>query len=118
MYVITLNAIYIEVVTAIDIHAHLMRPTSHFLQHTARITLFTRSNCGLCETAKSVLGNLGKKRSFEYNEVDVMATGQNQWKDLYEFDTPVVSIIEPLSNCLLMWYIGPRSASLPSRLEA
>ncbi len=67
-----------------------MRPTSHLLQHTARITLFTRSNCGLCETAKSVLGTLGSKRSFEYNEIDIMASSAKQWKDLYEFDTPVV----------------------------
>ena len=91
---------YVIDIVTIHTHAHLMRPTSHFLQHTARITLFTRSNCELCKTAKSVLGNLGKKRSFEYNEVDVMATGQKQWKDLYEFDTPVVSNVDPLSDCL------------------
>lgn len=68
----------------------MMPPTSQLLQHTARITLFTRSNCGLCETAKSVLEGLGKKRRFEYNEIDVMTSNATQWKELYEFDTPVV----------------------------
>lgn len=67
-----------------------MRPTSQFLQYTARVTLFTRSNCRLCETAKSVLGSLGSRRSFEYNEIDIMSSSAKKWKDLYEFDTPVV----------------------------
>ena len=69
-----------------------MRPTARLLQHTARITLFTRQDCGLCDTAKSVLNSLGKKRSFEYNEIDVMAPEQKQWKNAYEFDVPVVGI--------------------------
>lgn len=69
-----------------------MRPTARLLQHTARVTLFTRKNCGLCDTAKSVLHSLGKKRSFEYNEIDVMAPEQEQWKNAYEFDVPVVGI--------------------------
>ena len=70
-----------------------MRPTARLLQHTARITLFTRQDCGLCDTAKSVLNSLGKKRSFEYNEIDVMAPEQEQWKNAYEFDVPVVGIV-------------------------
>ncbi|KAL2043287.1 hypothetical protein N7G274_003593 [Stereocaulon virgatum] len=69
-----------------------MRPTARLLQHTARVTLFTRKNCGLCDTGKSVLNSLGKKRSFEYNEIDVMAPEQEQWKNAYEFDVPVVHI--------------------------
>ncbi|MCJ1243626.1 hypothetical protein MMC30_000823 [Trapelia coarctata] len=69
-----------------------MRPTLALYMHSARITLFTRANCSLCSTAKTVISNLGKKRSFEYTEVDVMASGQQQWKDLYEFDTPVVHV--------------------------
>lgn len=67
-----------------------MRPSLALYMHSARVTLFTRANCSLCSTAKSVISSLGKKRSFEYNEVDVMAAGQQRWKDLYEFDTPVV----------------------------
>ena len=69
-----------------------MRASSRLLQHSARLTLFTRANCSLCDTAKSVISSLGKKRSFEINEIDVMARGQKQWKDLYEFDTPVVGL--------------------------
>ena len=30
------------------------------------------------------------RRPFEYTEIDVMAPGQTKWKNLYEFDTPVV----------------------------
>ncbi len=68
-----------------------MRPSVRLLQHTARITLFTRQHCSLCDNAKSVLTSLGKKRSFDYHEIDVMRPGQEQWKLAYEFDVPVVS---------------------------
>ena len=67
-----------------------MRTTARLLQYTARITLFTRGNCSLCDDAKSVLEGLSKKRSLDYREVDVMASDQEQWK-LYQYDTPVVS---------------------------
>jgi len=67
-----------------------MQPTLRLLQHTARITLFTRQNCSLCDNAKALLQSLGKRRSFEYKEVDVMAPGQQEWKLVYEFDAPVV----------------------------
>ncbi len=67
-----------------------MKLTARLLQHTARITLFTRKNCGLCDVAKSVLNNVGKTRSFEYNEIDVMAPGEKEWRNAYEFDVPVV----------------------------
>ena len=67
-----------------------MKPTVRLLQHTARITLFTRKNCGLCDVAKSVLNNVAKTRSFEYDEIDVMAPGEREWKNAYEFDVPVV----------------------------
>lgn len=68
-----------------------MRPSVRLLQHTARITLFTRQQCSLCDNAKAVLTKLGKKRSFDYHEIDVMRPGQEQWKLAYEFDAPVVS---------------------------
>lgn len=67
-----------------------MKPSLYLLQHTARLTLFTRANCSLCETAKAVISKVEKRREFQYVELDVMAPGQKQWKDLYEFDTPVV----------------------------
>lgn len=55
-----------------------------------RITLFTRVNCSLCDTAKAVVGNVQKATPFTYREINVMEPGQEKWKDVYEFDTPVV----------------------------
>ena len=66
-----------------------MRTTARLLQYRTGITLFTRQNCSLCDTAKAVLKAVGERRSYRYSEVDVMAAGQEHWK-VYEFDTPVV----------------------------
>lgn len=68
-----------------------MRQTVQLLQHRVLVTLFTRQSCSLCDNAKSVISNL-KKKSFDYQQVDVMASDQQQWKLLYEFDTPVVGV--------------------------
>lgn len=38
------------------------------------------------------------RRPFEYTEIDVMAPGQTKWKNLYEFDTPVVSSMQGDEN--------------------
>ncbi|KAF2266861.1 hypothetical protein CC78DRAFT_458286 [Lojkania enalia] len=57
-----------------------------------RITLFTRWNCSLCDTAKSVVQNVKTLRPFEYQEINVMDRGQEKWKAVYEFDTPVIHI--------------------------
>ena len=73
--------------------AAVMQVSSRLLQHSALVTLFTRQNCSLCETAKIVLKDVGKARSFDYHEVDVMSKGQEQWKFAYEFDAPVVCTI-------------------------
>lgn len=67
-----------------------MKPTTRLWQYSARVTLFTRANCSLCETAKRVVTDLQQKREFEYREIDIMREGQEAWKDIYEFDTPVV----------------------------
>lgn len=67
-----------------------MRQSAQLLQHTARLTLFTRPNCSLCDSAKAVLQIVARKRSFDYNEIDIMLPAQNEYKDLYELDTPVV----------------------------
>ncbi|KAI9656735.1 MAG: hypothetical protein M1821_003374 [Bathelium mastoideum] len=70
----------------------IMWPSPRLLRHACQITLFTRANCGLCTQAKEVLSKVWDKRPFEYQEIDVMAAGQQAWKDLYEFDTPVVHV--------------------------
>lgn len=35
--------------------------------------------------------DVNKTRPLQYREIDVMEPGQERWKDVYEFDTPVVS---------------------------
>jgi hypothetical protein len=67
----------------------MFRATSRLLD--CRITFFTRSPCGLCDTAKAVIRNVEAKRPLAYHEINVMDPGQEKWKSLYEFDTPVVS---------------------------
>ncbi|KAJ5152109.1 hypothetical protein N7492_010404 [Penicillium capsulatum] len=56
----------------------------------ARLTLFTRAGCGLCDTAKLAVLQVGKRRPFEYVEKDIMESGNQPWKDAYEFDVPVL----------------------------
>ena len=67
----------------------MFRATSRLSR--CRITFFTRKPCGLCDAAKAVVEGLNAKRPFDYREINVMESGQEKWRDLYEFDTPVVS---------------------------
>ncbi|PSN73103.1 hypothetical protein BS50DRAFT_482269 [Corynespora cassiicola Philippines] len=57
-----------------------------------RVTFFTRSPCSLCDTAKAVVHNVRAKRPFAYHEINVMELGQEKWKAVYEFDTPVIHV--------------------------
>jgi hypothetical protein len=66
----------------------MFRATARQLQ--CRITFFTRSPCGLCDTAKAVVQKVNAKRPLDYHEINVMDAGQEKWKNVYEFDTPVV----------------------------
>lgn len=68
-----------------------MFPTRALLQ-TARVTLFTRAGCGLCDTAKDTVTQLNKRRPFDYSELDIMADENKSWKDVYEFDVPVLHV--------------------------
>lgn len=71
-----------------------MRVTNRLFQQACRITLFTRENCGLCTQAKSVLSDVWDRRPFEFQEVDIVKSQQiPRWRDLYEFDVPVVRSI-------------------------
>jgi hypothetical protein len=67
-----------------------MRPSYPLLQHACQITLFTRANCSLCTNAKITLSKIWNARPFTYREIDVMTAEGKNWRDLYEFDTPVV----------------------------
>lgn len=69
-----------------------MRASARLLQ-SCRITLFTRENCGLCTRAKSALSNVWDSRPFVYKEVDIVKPGAQAWRDLYDFDVPVVSLL-------------------------
>ncbi|THX55286.1 hypothetical protein D6D06_05008 [Aureobasidium pullulans] len=69
-----------------------MFPTLALRNFACRITLFTRSNCKLCSDAKEVLSNVWDKRPFEYDEINVMDHSDQKWKNMYEFDTPVIHI--------------------------
>ena len=69
-----------------------MRPSLPLRMYTARLTLFTRANCGLCDTAKSRLAAVQKSRNVDYSEVDIMDPAQKQWRDVYEFDVPVLHV--------------------------
>ena len=72
-------------------HLVKMQPTFRLL-HACRITLFTRANCSLCTNAKKTLSDVWDTRPFDYKEIDVMAPEGKSWRDLYEFDTPVVGM--------------------------
>jgi hypothetical protein len=66
----------------------MFRATSRLLE--CRITFFTRTPCGLCDTAKAVVHNVKSQRAFQYQEINVLDPGQERWKSVYEYDTPVV----------------------------
>lgn len=72
------------------------------LLHACRITLFSRDDCGLCTQAKGVLSNVWDKRPFDYTEVNLAKPEFKHWKNLYDFDIPVVS--DPLSNKSMTHY--------------
>ena len=58
----------------------------------ARVTLFTRAGCALCDTAKHTVVQLNKRRSFEYIETDIIVSGNKKWEDAYAFDVPVLHV--------------------------
>jgi hypothetical protein len=89
-------------------------------QWSLRMTLFIRQNCSLCTDAKDVMSKVWDRRPFEYTEIDVMAPNQTKWKNLYEFDTPVVSLfcahlVDPViltpSRCTSTKYVRTASTS-------
>ncbi|KYK55409.1 glutaredoxin domain-containing protein [Drechmeria coniospora] len=65
---------------------------SRRLLQACRITLFSRENCGLCTQAKAVLSDVWDKRPFVFKEVDLARPEFKSWKELYDFDIPVIHI--------------------------
>ena len=90
-----------------------MHATRLLSQSLTRLTLFTRANCSLCDTAKNTVAAVRAHKNLEYHEVDVMAEGQKKWKDMYEFDTPVLHVqavpqtsteLDLLSGAKKLWH--------------
>ena len=69
-----------------------MRASTILRMYSARLTLFTKADCGLCETAKARLAQVQKKRTVEYIEVDIMKKDNQKWFDVYAFDVPVLHV--------------------------
>ena len=70
-----------------------MRPSPALRLAKVQLTLFTRANCGLCDVAKSRLVEFKKlSNSVQYSEIDIMDPGQQNWRDAYDFDVPVLHI--------------------------
>ncbi|TWU78428.1 hypothetical protein ED733_008831 [Metarhizium rileyi] len=65
--------------------------TNRLLQ-ACRITLFTRDNCGLCTQAKVVLSDVWDRRPFVYKEVNLALPQSKSWRELYDFDIPVIHV--------------------------
>ncbi|GJN73000.1 glutaredoxin domain-containing protein [Purpureocillium lilacinum] len=68
-----------------------MFATRRLLQ-ACRITLFSRDNCGLCTNAKGVLSDVWDKRPFVFREVNLALPESKSWRELYDFDIPVIHI--------------------------
>lgn len=59
----------------------------------SKIVLFTRPNCGLCESAKGVLNKVRDNgKVFDYEEVNITDDRNQKWFDLYAYDVPVIHV--------------------------
>lgn len=58
----------------------------------ARLTLFTRAGCGLCDNAKKTVVQLHQRRPFDFVETYIDEPGNKKWKDVYDFDVPVIHV--------------------------
>ena len=67
-----------------------MLPTR--ILQAARVTLFTRAGCGLCDTAKHTVVQLNQRKPFYYKELDIMTPENKSWRDVYDFDVPVLHV--------------------------
>ena len=54
------------------------------------VTLYTRSGCCLCDTAKDVLREARQRADFEYQELDI--DGDPDLRRLYNDEVPVIAI--------------------------
>lgn len=57
-----------------------------------RITLFTKDDCSLCDSAEFVINKLGMRFDIEVERVDITAPGNGKWFALYSNEIPVVHL--------------------------
>lgn len=70
----------------------IMRPTLSLRMYAARLTLFTKHQCGLCDKAKVITNNVLTRRTAEYHEIDVMKPENEKYYNMYAFDVPVLHV--------------------------
>jgi len=56
------------------------------------ITFFTKEDCTLCSAALYVIRRVRGQIPFEFELIDITATGQEKWFELYKNDIPVVHL--------------------------
>jgi len=56
----------------------------------AKVTLYTRARCCLCDEAKQVLAAAHKRAAFDFEEIDI--DRHPQWLALYNAEVPVIAI--------------------------
>lgn len=71
--------------------------TGRILQNASNIklTLFSKQQCGLCDTAKSVMEQVIQTPDFSkchYEVVDITDPDHKQWWDKYCYDIPVLHV--------------------------
>ncbi|CAH0048039.1 unnamed protein product [Clonostachys solani] len=86
-----------------------MFATRRLLQ-SCRITLFTRPSCGMCDQAKESLSKVWDARPFAYVEENIDVKG-SKWRDLYDFDVPVVSFIVSIHTRRAIGFAANASSS-------
>ncbi len=56
----------------------------------AKVTLYTRAGCCLCDEAKQVLAAARRRASFDLEEIDI--DRHTEWLPLYNDEVPVIAI--------------------------
>lgn len=76
------------------------RTASRLLNNNAlKVTLFSKSNCGLCEDASNVMGKVLKSSPHvDYSVVKIDDPKNQEWWEKYCFDVPVLHIERPTNE--------------------
>ncbi|HLY16581.1 MAG TPA: glutaredoxin family protein [Bryobacteraceae bacterium] len=56
----------------------------------AKVTLYTRAGCCLCDDAKRVLAAARTHAAFDFEEIDI--DRRQEWLQLYNDEVPVIAI--------------------------